>query len=98
MRTPVDRRLLGVWALLVAITLGFLGLDHAAGGRGVPSPATAVTLAAVGLALVKVRIIVRQFMEVRHAPPLLCRLTDLWVAVMAVALFGVYLAGRAVAG
>ena len=40
---------------------------------------TAVTVAAICLALVKVRIIMREFMEVRHAPPLLRRLTDLWI-------------------
>jgi hypothetical protein len=34
-------------------------------------------------------------MEVRHAPALLCRLTDLWVVVIAVAIIASYLAGTA---
>jgi hypothetical protein len=36
-------------------------------------------------------------MEVRTAPRVLRRLTDVWVVLMAVALLGVYLAGKAVA-
>jgi hypothetical protein len=34
-------------------------------------------------------------MEVRHAPALLCRLTDQWVVVIAVAIIASYLAGTA---
>jgi hypothetical protein len=34
---------------------------------------------------------------VRGAPPLLCRLTDVWVLVMGVALLVVYAVGKAVA-
>jgi hypothetical protein len=40
-----------------------------------------------------VRIILREFMEVRHAPVLLGRLTDLWVALTGVTLVGGYFAG-----
>jgi hypothetical protein len=47
--------------------------------------------------LIKFRIIMREFMEVRHAPPLLRRLTDILVAVIAVALLGTYLVGQAIA-
>jgi hypothetical protein len=36
-------------------------------------------------------------MEVQHAPPLLRRLTDLLVVLMAAALLGMYTAGRTVA-
>ncbi len=50
---------------------------------------------AIVIALVKVRIIFREFMEVRHAPALLCRLTDAWVALMAVSLLGSYFVGVA---
>jgi hypothetical protein len=34
-------------------------------------------------------------MEVRHAPVLLCRLTDLWVVLIAVALIASYVVGTA---
>jgi len=47
---------------------------------------------------VKVRIIFREFMEVRHAPVLLRRLTDGWVVLMAVCLLGSYFIGSAVVG
>jgi hypothetical protein len=50
---------------------------------------------AVLIALVKVRLILREFMEVRHAPVLLGRLTDLWLALTAVAVLGGYFAGLA---
>ena len=39
----------------------------------------------------------REFMDVRNAPPLLRRLTDLLVVVIAVSLLASYLVGRAVA-
>lgn len=80
-----------VWGVLCALTPGYLWLDHS---TGVSASAT-VTVAAIVIALVKVRIIFREFMEVRHAPVLLCRLTDAWIAIMAVSLLGSYAAGVA---
>ena len=88
-------RLLIVWAVLCALTLGYLWLDHSADGHGALRASTVVTTAAIVIALVKVRIIFREFMEVRHAPVLLCRLTDAWIAIMAVSLLGSYFAGVA---
>jgi hypothetical protein len=49
-----------------------------------------LTSSVIVIALVKVRIIFREFMEVRSAPVLLCRLTDAWVVIMAVAMLGCY--------
>lgn len=97
MRTLFDRRLFVVWLILVAISVSYLWIDHTAEHQGAPSASNVVTVSAICLALVKVRIIMREFMEVRGAPRLLCRLTDLWVLVMGVAMLGVYLAGRAIA-
>ena len=57
----------------------------------------AVTASAIVIALIKVRIIFREFMEVRHAPALLCRLTDVWVVLIGVCLLGSYFVGSAVA-
>jgi hypothetical protein len=90
-------RLFVVWLILVGITVGYLGIDIAANDDGIATASTAVTVAAICLALIKVRIIMREFMEVRGAPHLLRSLTDFWVVLMGVALLGVYLAGRAVA-
>jgi hypothetical protein len=52
-------------------------------------------LSAILIALVKTRIIFREFMEVRHAPALLRRLTDLWLVLTGVILLGCYCAGLA---
>jgi len=97
METRFNTRLFAVWLLLVGITISYLWIDHSASHHGVPSASTAVTVAAICIALVKVRVIMREFMEVRGAPPLLRRLTDVWVLGMGVALLVVYAVGKAVA-
>jgi hypothetical protein len=90
----VNVRLILVLSALSAITLAQLGIGSL-DGRDALEPNAAITVGAIGIALVKVRIILREFMEVRHAPALLCRLTDLWLAVAGVALLGSYFAGMA---
>lgn len=96
MEASGKKRLIVAWLIVVAITVIYLWIDNTADDRGVVVASTAVTLAAIGLALVKFRIIMREFMDVRHAPPLLRRLTDLLMAVIAVALLTAYFVGRAV--
>jgi hypothetical protein len=91
------KRLTVAWLVVVGITLMYLGIDGATDDSGVLAASTAATVAAIVLALVKLRIIMREFMEVRHAPRILRTLTDVLVAVMAVALLGSYLVGKAVA-
>ncbi len=73
------------------MTLGYLWIDHSADGSLRSS--AVVTSSVIVIALIKVRIIFREFMEVRNAPVLLCRLTDAWVVVMAAALLGCYFVG-----
>ena len=94
MKPSAKTRLFVAWCVLVAISLIYLWIDHTASAGGVALASTTVTVAAIGFALVKVRIILREFMGVRHAPPLLRRLTDLLVVIMAVALLGTYAIGR----
>lgn len=89
-----NKRLLVVWLVLATLTLGYLVIDHSVGGS-VKADAV-VTSSVIVIALIKVRIIFREFMEVRNAPVLLCRLTDAWVIVMAAALLGCYFVGMAV--
>jgi hypothetical protein len=86
-------RLLVVWVVLALLTLGYLWIDHSVGGS-LRSNAV-VTSSVIVIALIKVRIIFREFMEVRHAPVLLRRLTDVWVFVIAAGLFGSYFVGLA---
>ena len=74
----------------------YLWIDHTAEEGGVATASTAVTVSAIVLALVKYRIVLREFMDVRHAPLLLRRLTDVLVGVIAVSLLATYFVGRAV--
>ena len=97
MSPAVNRRLLIVLALLTAMTLVYVALDHRVDGAGTPRASTVVTVAAILIALVKVRIIFREFMEVRHAPALLRRLTDGWVLLMGTALLGSHFVGTILA-
>ena len=94
MNRRFERRLLLVWLALSAITLGQLAVGSL-GERDARTPNAAVTVVAIAIALVKVRVIIREFMEVRHAPVLLCRLTDLWLVVTGVSLLGAYFVGMA---
>jgi hypothetical protein len=93
-----NKRLLIVWLILTSMTLVYVGLDHVVDQNGTRKASTAVTVSAIVIALVKVRIIFREFMEVRHAPVLLCRLTDAWVVLIGVCLLGSYFVGSAIAG
>jgi Prokaryotic Cytochrome C oxidase subunit IV len=86
-----NKRLLVVWVVLALLTLGYLWIDHSVDGSLKSS--AVVTSSVIVIALIKVRIIFREFMEVRNAPVLLCRLTDAWVVVMAVAMLGCYFVG-----
>jgi hypothetical protein len=89
-----NKRLLVVWLILASLTLTYLWIDQSASGSLRSS--AIVTSSVIVIALVKVRIIFREFMEVRQAPVLLCRLTDAWVALIAVALLGSYFIGTAI--
>lgn len=95
MKARFEKRLLIVWLVLSSITLGYLwvgSVDPAWALR----PSAVVTSSAIVMALIKVRIIFREFMETRQAPVLLRRLTDGWVLLMAVCLLGSYFVGMAV--
>jgi hypothetical protein len=95
--TGFNKRLFTVWLVLSAITGVYLLIDHSAEKHGVRTASEVASASAIVLALVKVRIILREFMEVREAPRLLCILTDGLVVVMAVVMLGAYFIGRALA-
>jgi hypothetical protein len=86
-------RMLIAWLVVSTITLVYLALDHTADRGGVVRPSAVVTVGAIVIALAKVRIIFREFMEVRHAPALLSRLTDVWIAIIGVGLLVSYVIG-----
>jgi Prokaryotic Cytochrome C oxidase subunit IV len=89
-----NKRLLIVWIVLASLTLSYLWIDHLMSGSLRSS--AVLTSSVIVIALIKVRIIFREFMEVRQAPVLLCRLTDAWVVLIGVALFGSYFIGAAI--
>jgi hypothetical protein len=93
-----NKRLLIVWLILTSMTLAYIWIDHTADRNGTLQASTVVTVSAIVIALTKVRIIFREFMEVRHAPVWLCRLTDAWVVLIAACLLGSYFVGSAIAG
>jgi hypothetical protein len=95
--TTFNKRLLVVWLVLTSMTLAYVWMDSSVDDDGMLRASTIVTVSAIAIALIKVRIIFREFMEVRHAPPLLCRLTDAWVLIMGACLLGSYFIGLALA-
>lgn len=97
MNLSAERRLTVALVVVVAVTLVYLVIDDATDDHGVVRASTVASLAAIGLALVKLRIIVREFMDVRHAPRMLRTITDALVATMGVLLVGTYLIGRTIA-
>lgn len=64
------------WALLVGITLAswLLGSQETGAAAGAP-----MTIGILALALFKVRLVIRQFMDVAEAPFALKCATDLWL-------------------
>ena len=93
MNAGFEKRLLVVWLVLSAITFAQLAVGSV-DRQAALTPNAAITSSAILMALIKVRAIFREFMEVRHAPALLRRLTDLWVVLTGAVLLGCYLAGR----
>ena len=89
-----EKRLLVVWLALSAITMVSVWIGSR-DGQDVLEPNAVATSSAVVIALVKARFIFQEFMEVRHAPVLLGRLTDLWLVVTGVSLLGCYFLGLA---
>ena len=95
MNIALHKRLMIAWLVLSAITLIYLGVDSSDQGSA-RTPSTLITTAAIVLALIKMRIIVREFMETRRAPILLRRLTDTWIILIGTALLATYYIGLAI--
>src|SRR5262245_6867981 len=89
MSTKCEQRLLLVWVALVAVTLisWWIGSKH---GNGEFRNSVSITYGVLLIAAIKIRVIVREFMEVRHAPNLVRRLTYGWTVFVMIALLAVY--------
>jgi hypothetical protein len=89
MRTAVVSRISSVWLFLSGLTIASWGLAVARDdGLHARLP---VTLGVIALAMVKGRMIMQHFMEVRTAPRWLGRFTDIWLVTMWAALLAIYL-------
>jgi hypothetical protein len=88
--TAKARAITYVWIILSAITIvsWFLGPARVAGTAVASVP---ITVAVLAMALIKARLIIRYFMEVRTAPSWLKLATDAWLVVLWGALLAIYL-------
>lgn len=75
-----EKRLVMWWVLLAALTVISLEGAPALGGR------TLIAAAVLVIAFVKVRIVIRQFMEIRLAPIWLQLVLEAWGAIVCAAL------------
>lgn len=90
MKATANARLTYVWAIISAITVLSWWLGHPpAGGELVPT--VPITIAVLVLGLVKVRLIIQHFMEVRTAPRWLRLFTDTWLVCFFGAVLAIYL-------
>lgn len=78
-----------VWFLLVAITIfaWWMGSSH---GAGPLKPDPAVAIGAIGITVIKVRVIIMEFMDARHGPARLRHLVDTFLALFVVAMLVAY--------
>jgi len=82
-----DRRLVATWAVLLALTL--LSFESAWGVTWLRDPAAAIALV-IGVALLKVRIVILEFMEVREAPWVLRAPLEAWVVGIAAGILALW--------
>ena len=97
MNLSAERRLTVAWIVVVVVTLLYLLIDGWVDDNGALAASTSASVEAIALALAKLRIIMREFMDVRHAPRMLRAMTDALVIIMGLCLLGTYLVGRAIA-
>ncbi|HVR00343.1 MAG TPA: cytochrome C oxidase subunit IV family protein [Mycobacterium sp.] len=88
-KTNATARLTSVWIILSVITVVSWSFAPARDGTTVPS--VPITIAVLGMALIKARLIIQYFMEVHTAPRWLRVFTDTWLVVLWAAILGIYL-------
>ncbi|MBO2447676.1 cytochrome C oxidase subunit IV family protein [Actinomadura barringtoniae] len=91
MKRTVDSPLTTVWLALLVIAVGSWWFGVERGGTG-PDPSLPITIAVLALGLIKARLIIRYFMEVRAAPTWLRAFTDIWLVLLWGGVLGIYLA------
>jgi caa(3)-type oxidase subunit IV len=78
------------WFVLCVITIVSWWLSPAHSDAPA-TPSLAITLAVIGLGIVKCRLIIRYFMEVNSAPRWLRLATDAWVILFWISVLAIYL-------
>lgn len=78
MRELLLSRTTAIWFLLVAATLLSWEMGHGVGFQDLRHAGVAILI----IAFIKVRFVVLEFMEVRHAPIVLRVLTEAWSVVV----------------
>ena len=85
------RAITWVWGVLVLITIGTGWLAPAAHAGHLAQASLPITVLVLTLALIKSRLIIRYFMEVRTAPRWVRAATDAWLAALFGAVIVIYL-------
>lgn len=91
MDMTTQMRLASTWLALSAITL-FAWWMAAHHGSGPLKPDPAVALGAMAITVIKVRVIIMEFMDARQAPARLRRITDGWLVLFIAAMLVAYFA------
>jgi hypothetical protein len=91
MRATISARTTYVWVGLSAITVVSWGLASARDGSHLVAN-TPITIGVLAIGAVKVRLIIREFMEVRQAPAWLRRFTNVWIVVLWITVLAIYFA------
>jgi caa(3)-type oxidase subunit IV len=89
-RASADRAVTVAWVVLSSITVASWWLAPARGDHDAVA-SIPITLAVIALGVIKGRLIIRYFMEVRTAPRWLRWATDAWLAVLWAAVLAIYL-------
>lgn len=97
MSATTDVRLRLVFALLTGVTLLSWWLGTRDGSQPF-SPSAAITVSVLLIAALKVRVIVWEFMELRHAPAALRRFADAFLVLLMALLLGLHAWGLYAAG
>jgi hypothetical protein len=97
MRARSDTRLGLVFGLLTGVTLLSWWLGTRNGGLSF-SPNALITIAVVLISALKVRVIVWEFMELRHAPAMMRRCADTLLTLLVILILALYAYGRRIAG
>ena len=88
MKSLLLTRVTLVWLLLVIATAASWTIGHGAGPYELRYTGSAI----MGLAFVKVRLVIHEFMEIRTAPPFMRIVADGWLLAIVATLITVYLA------